>query len=127
MVQDEVVVVAGRLEAGFLVSRAHRSLLREVERRAFHALDLAGRNQAVVHRRVLVGVEPQFVSEDVAGAGQVEIAVIREVDWSGFVGSRFIVDAQFIPVRERVKDRQRQIAGIAFLTIKTEAAHFDSD
>ena len=121
------MVVAWRLEAGFLVSRAHRGLFREVEGCAFHALDLAGRNQAVVHRRVVVRVEPQFVSEDVAGAGQVKIAVIREVDRRGFVGRGLIVDAQFIPVRERVNDRQRQIAGIAFLTIGTEAAHFDSD
>ena len=54
----------------------------EVEGRAVDRGDLAGRDQSLVGRREMVGVEGQLVAEDRAGAfaGEVEIGVVGQVD-----------------------------------------------
>ena len=80
--------------------------LAEVERRALDGGDLAGRDQRAVDRRVVVGGEHQLVVVDRrrAGAGEIEVGVIGQVDRRGLVGRRLVVDAELVLVGERVRD-----------------------
>ena len=100
-VQDEVVIVAAAA-ANLLVvgvdARADRRRLPEVERRAGDRRELAGRDQRGVDRREAIGVERQPVLQDVAAsfAGQVEVAVLRQVDRRRLVGRRFVFEDQLV-------------------------------
>ena len=66
----------------------------------FDRLDLAGRDQRVVDRRVVVGGDHQLVVEDraVALAGEVEVAVVGQVDRRRLVGRGDVVDLQLVVV-----------------------------
>ena len=121
VVQHVVVVVAHRRRARHLAdARPDGREAREVHHRAAHRRDLAGRDQRVVHRREPVRHQHQFVAEDVAlpVAGQVEVAVVRQVDDGRLVGGRGVVEPQLVPVGQRVGDRGRQRARVAFLHVR---------
>ncbi len=66
--------------------------------------------------------------EDVPGAwaGQVEIAVIGQIHGRGFVGSRLVVDLQFVFIGQRVNHRGGQFAGVAFLAVLAHVGQLES-
>ena len=76
------------------MSRADRLGAGEVHRRALDRLELAQRDQRVVDRQVAVGVERQLVVEHVAraGAGQVPVGVVGQVDDRRLVGRGRVLD-----------------------------------
>jgi len=76
----------------------------EIERRALHGPQLAGGNQHRIDRREAAGVDGDFVAEDVAltGALQVEVGVVGEVDHGRLIRGRGVIDLQFVLVRQRV-------------------------
>ena len=88
----------------------------------FTRRELARRDQAVVDRREPVGGDHQLVAEDVARAvaGQVEVAVVGQVDRRRLVGRRGVVDPQLVLVGQRVDDRDVEVARIAFLAVRAE-------
>src|SRR4029453_17181290 len=98
---------------------ANRGRGPEGERGALHRREFPGRNQRVVYRRVAVCVDKQFVAEDVPGAvtGQIEVAVLRQVDRRGLVGRGLVVHDQRVRVRERVGDAPLQRSWIPFLAV----------
>ena len=82
-VQHPVVIVAAavlQLRIRLIDARADRGRLAEIERRAFNRRELARRNQRRIDRRVAIGVDRQLVTEDVARSGEIEVAVLRQVD-----------------------------------------------
>jgi hypothetical protein len=88
----------------------------EVERRAGDVGD-AGRDQASVDRRVAARVQRQLVIEGGAGAGEVEVAVLAEVDDRRPIGRRAMVDAPGAVGRERVAHRHPHRAGKALVAV----------
>ena len=98
VVQHIVVIVAFHLRLELFDAGANQRRLGEIQRRAFHAGDFAGGNQLIVRRGVTFSRQPEFMSKHIAEAGQVEIAVIGEVDRRGFVGRGRIINPQLVVV-----------------------------
>ena len=96
--------------------------LSEIERRSLHRPELAGRNQILVHRSETVGVEHNFVIQNVAVTfpRKVEVTVLAEVDGGGLVGSGFVIDDEFVGVGQRVGDSHLEITGPAVVAIFTQ-------
>nr|GEU28271.1 hypothetical protein [Tanacetum cinerariifolium] len=118
--EDEVVVVPETVADLFVVgvdALADGVRFPEVERRARHWRQLAQRDLHVVDRRVAVRVDGQFVAEDVAAAGQVEVRMIGQVDRRGPVGHRVEGDAQLVIGAQFVNHRGVQVAGVALLAV----------
>ncbi len=124
-VQNKVVVIAAWFWLELIDARADACRRRKIQRRAFHTGDFAGGNQLVVRRRIAVRGEPQFVVENVAGASEIKIGVIGQIDRRGLVGGGFVVEAQFVVVRERIRHLDREIAGITFLAILAQVGELD--
>ena len=59
--------------------QAHRPWLAEIKRRPRHWPQFACRNQRFIHRRELVRVDLQHMTEDVPAAAQVEVGMLRQV------------------------------------------------
>ena len=93
-----VVVAAGDLQ--LLVvgpdARADHFRLGEIERRAGHRRQFAGRDQRLVHRRKPVGGDFHFLVQDIAlvVTMQVEIRVIGQIQYGGLVGGSGVIDTQ---------------------------------
>ena len=106
-IDDEIMVVAMAEHELFIVvidPRADLRRSREIKRRAFHRTQLARGDQVLVHRSESIGVDHDFMIQNVAVpfALQIEIAVLAEVHRSSFVGRRFIIKDQFIRVGQRI-------------------------
>ncbi len=130
-IEHEVVVVAlpdHDLLVGVADPRADRRRRREVERRPRDRSDHAGRDQRGVDRRVVVGLEPEDVILDRAGAltAEVEVRVVREVDDRRLVGGGVVVHPQLVLVRERVGHIDLQRARIALLAVRARVAELDA-
>src|SRR3990167_7201783 len=71
--------------------------LQEVHGRALDRRQFAGGNQGGIHRCVVAGVQGGDLLENVAvaRAGQVEVAVVGEVEHRRFVGGGGVVAVQF--------------------------------
>src|SRR5687767_3118995 len=72
--QHEVVVVAP------VAARADARRRAKIERRPRHRHEAAGGNQVFVYGSDGVGVDLQEVIEHITFTGQVEVAVLREID-----------------------------------------------
>src|SRR5690349_9658851 len=127
LVEHKVVIVPTTV-AELLVLRvdagADRGRGAEVERRSRHAPDLARGDQRGVDRREGIGIEREHVAEDIAVAlpGQVEVAVLREVDWRRPVGRALIVEDQLVPFRQCIRHRGAERARIPLLAIGADIA-----
>ena len=85
--------------------RADGRWLGEVERCALHRANLASGDQRGVHGREPVGVEIENVAEDVAaGAGEIEVAVIRQIDRRSLACLGRVVELQGVFIGECVGD-----------------------
>src|SRR5208337_2375889 len=114
-----VVVTADILD--FVDAPADRRGLGKVQGRAFHGFDLARWYERRVHGGILVGVQKENFIEDVLPwPTQGEIAVVREVDGRVLVRFRAIVQLEFVGVRQRVGDRNIQIAREILLAVLAE-------
>ena len=102
--------------------------LAEVERRAGHGADLAGRDELGVDGREGVGVEHQLVVEDRAAvvAAEVEVGVLREVDRRGLVRRRLVLEDDLVVVGEEVGDGGGEGAGEALLAVRAHAREHDA-
>ena len=130
-VDDPVVVVAvtkNHLIVAVVDARADFSGRGEIEWRSFYRTEFPGRDQILVDRSEPVGVEREFVIQNVAGAfaGQVEITVLAQIDGRGLVGGGFVVDVQFVGVRQSVGDFELQIPGEPVVTIFAEVGVSDA-
>jgi hypothetical protein len=70
-----------------------------------------------VHRRELLRVEEDLVTENVALAGEVEVGVLRQVHHGRLVGGRGVIEAQGVVVGHGVNRLHRELAGVTFLAI----------
>lgn len=126
-VDHEVVIVAFREVHVVRDAFADAARLGEVEARAFHGSEFAGRNERRVRRSVAIGIQHQDVIEDAAGFAEVEVGVVREIDDGGLVGRGGVIDAQLVAVGERVNHRRGQRAGITFLAVRAHVGELDGD
>jgi len=102
--------------------RADRRRFAEVHRRTGHRRQLPGRDQFGGDRRVMAGVDHGDLLENVAiaGAGQVEVTVVGQVEHGRFVGAGLVVDAQFVVVGQAIGDFGGQIARETHLAVGRE-------
>src|SRR6267378_4065706 len=109
-IEDEVVIVpvaVANLRVLTLVNaRSDCHGCAKIERRPGYRRNLTRRDERRIHWRHRVGVDGQLVSENIPprAAGQVPVAVLREIDWSRLVGRRLIVDDQAVVFGERIGD-----------------------
>src|SRR5262249_36865434 len=98
--KHEVMVIAYWIAADLLDPCTDRHRGSEVEWRAFDRGDLASRDQCVVNWSILVGADHHHVPENVTRAlpSQIEIAVIREIQWRRLVRDCVVDDAECIVV-----------------------------
>ena len=106
-VNHPVVVVAVAQHELFVIivdARAHSRGLGEIERSSFDRSKFTRWDEILIDRSEAVGVERDFVIENVAVAfsGQVEITVLGKIDRRGLVRSRFVINDQFVIVGQRV-------------------------
>ena len=132
-VVDDVVVVVAVAEHELRVVGADAGTDRvrgaEVEGRAVDRGDLAGRDQTVVGRGEVAGVERQLMVKDRAGAfaGEVEVGVIGQVEEVGLVGRGLVVDAELVGVGQGVGDVDGEVAGVALLAVRAGVGKVDAD
>jgi hypothetical protein len=58
-------------------------------------------------------------------AGEVEVAVVRQVHDGRLVGRRLVIDAEGVVVGQGVRDGGVEVAGVAFLAVLTEVVEAD--
>src|SRR5690606_501274 len=75
----------------------------EIEPASRDRQDGSGRNLALAQLRISPGGERQAVVENVAGAGEVEIVVLDEIDRGGLVGGGGKIDIEPV-AQQRVSD-----------------------
>src|SRR5205807_2915401 len=123
----KVVIVAARAAAQFADSRADRRGQGKVQRRSLDRTNFAGRDQRGIGGRVLVGIQVKLVRQDVSRvvAGEIEIAVVGEVDRRSLVRGSGIIDLQLVLIGKRIRYGDGQVAGVAFLAVWTEIAELD--
>ena len=116
LIEHKVMIVP---LAQFLDAVADRRRFRHIKRRPFDGPDLARRNQALVHRRIIAGIEGNLMAEDISLAGKIEIRMIRQVYRRGLIRPGFVLDPQ--PIRSQgINHRAVQIARISFLAVLAE-------
>lgn len=131
-VEDEVVIItAALLERKEVVVDllADGFGTGEVEGGAEQGGDLSGGDHLIGGGRVTICGDGELVVEDagVAGPGEVEVAVVGEVEDGGGVGGGVVVDSEGIAVDKRVGDGSGEGAGVAFLACGTGVAEFEGE
>ncbi len=98
---------------------ADRRRSAEVEGRAGDFGQLAGGDQRVVGRRVVIRVEEELVFEDRPGAlaAEVEVAVVGHVHQRRLVGGGEVIDAELVHLGQHVLDGDLESSGIALFTV----------
>ena len=93
--------------------------LGEIHLRVLHRLDLTGRYPSAIDGSVVARGDHQIVVKNrpAAGAGQVEIGVMGQVDRGGLVGLGPVIDDQLVGVGELVDHPDIEVAGIALFAI----------
>ena len=120
--QDEVVVVAAGDAELFVTRLVHAGAdarrRAEIEGRARHGPQLAGRDERGVHRREAVGGNRHHVVEYVtARARQVEVGVVGQVDHGGPVGFGFVAERKGAVAGESVPHAHPQGSGESLVAI----------
>src|SRR5262249_30225386 len=94
----------------------------EIEWRAFHRRQFTGRNQILVDRRESIRVDHDFMIENVAisFALEIEISMLAYVNRARLISDSFVVDDQFIGVRQNVTDFDLHVARKSLVAILTE-------
>src|SRR5204863_1401644 len=86
-----------------------------------------GRDQARVDRRVAARVKRELVVEGGAAAGEVEVAVLAEIDDRRAIGRRAVVDAPDPFAPERVADGCLQPAREALVAVVALERQLEGD
>ena len=91
----------------------------EVQRRSLDRAEFASRNERLINWCEPVGVQHEFVFQDVSRSltCQIEITMLRQIYGSGFVRGGFIIEDQLILSGKRVGNFRFQVAGIALFAI----------
>ena len=116
---DDVIVVIARSKSELLVLLFNPGpdgrRLAEIQRRAVKRGDLANGNRGRVNRRVLAGVDRQYMVENRAGTAvlEVEVGMVGQVDDGWLVSAGLVVDPQLVAVGPRVRHGSFQRTGIA--------------
>ena len=86
--------------------------------------NLTGRDEPVVHRSETVRADHHLVAQDVsaAGAGEVEIGVVAQVDMGRFVRRGAIFNAKLVVVGQGVGDGNIEPPRIPFLSVGARIA-----
>ena len=75
----------------------------------------------------MVGSQHQFVSQYrlTGSSGQVEVAVVGEVDGRGLVGGCRVLELQLVVLGDRELDADIEVSGIALLAVTAVVAELD--
>ncbi len=94
----------------------------EIKRRAFNGAQLSSGDEILIDRREAVGVEHEFVIQNVASAfsGQIEITVLAQIYGGGLVGSGFVIDYQFVAIGQCVCHSDLHISREAVVAVFAE-------
>ena len=110
-VQHPIVIVAVAKLQLFVIlvnARADSRGFAEIKRSACDGTKFAGRNQSRIHGSETAGAKGELVLENRAGASQIEIRMVGEVDDRFLVGGRRVFDFQFIGfIREKLTSTDR--------------------
>ncbi len=109
-------------------TRSNRGGFGEVEWRSRHWPQFARRDQCRVDRSEAVGIDHQFFAENIAFyvAGEIEIAVVRQIDDRRLRGLGLVIDAERVVVVERVGHVGRELPGISFFTVGADIGEDDA-
>ena len=119
------MIVAAWFRIKLRDARADAGRFGEIQRGSLHGCDLARRDQGLVRGRVSSGRQPQLVVEHVATAGEVEVGVAGQIDGCGPVGGRFIIQAQFVVIGERVSQFHGHVARVTLLPVLAQVSELD--
>jgi len=122
VIDHEVVVVTAAKSQLFVIiidACANGGWLGEIQRRSLDGAEFASGNERLIHWSKPVGVQHQFMLQDVSRSltCQIEITMLRQIDGSRFVRSGLIIEDQLILFAKRVGDFHFQVAGIAFFAV----------
>ena len=128
-IEDPVVVVATGLSelVEVVVDVCADSLgLTEVERGALYLGD-ARRDELVIDRSIVVRVDGELVIHNRGAwdAGEVEVAVVGEVNHRLLVRRRFVLDVDGIVIRQGISNLDVEVAREASLAVLREVGEFD--
>src|SRR5262249_55566187 len=116
-----MIVTSTKLQLLVLIPdpSSDRGRLGEIERCARDGSQLPGWNQALVDGGELVGLDHQFVPQDVAGSSifQVEVGMVSKIDNGRLIRLGGVLDLQTVLVRQSVSNRTTEIARKAFFPI----------
>jgi hypothetical protein len=99
---------------------ADRHGMPEIERRAGHRKQPAGRNRVRVSLRILFGLDLQLMPQHIAGtaAHKVKVTVVSQIDRRRPIRGGRVNDAQRAVVRERIVDRRIDLPRIALVAVR---------
>src|SRR5690242_3079636 len=108
-------------------SGSYRSWFAKIERRSSNLRQFSRRNKRGVNRSVAAGLDLDLVLEDVAVAlsRQIEVGVIRKVDYGVFVSRSRVVDLQLL-ARERVLYNRSELSGKTLIAIRAHVGELDT-
>ena len=117
----ELLVVGGDVAADGL----GRS---EVKRSAGYRGNLAGSHKCRVNRGVVVGIDSEFMSEDILRGISTEIPIrmIGHIDYSRFVGCGSVINIKGIVGRKAIYDLSLDCPGVAVVAVGIGKGQFES-
>lgn len=121
-----VTKTARELLVSLVDSCPDRGRFAEIEWCALNLAKLSRRNQRVADSSDMVGIEPQFMSENVPARSQVEVGVMRQVLDRVLVCGDVVIDPQFVAVVEGVSHDCGKGAGVAFFAVAADVSERQS-
>src|SRR6185312_13574207 len=99
---------------------ADRCRSAKIKRSSFHRSDLSGRNQIGVHRGKKIPGKHNLMIENISQSSKVEVRMIGQINDSVLIAPRLVFDGQLAVVIQAEGYVDRQIPGIAFLSITAQ-------
>lgn len=116
----KAMVVAPAVDLLYLGSDAFCGV--EVKGRSGDGQQVTDRDFSLIDGEDFVAGHCEGVVEHIAGASEIKIGVIGEIDMSRLVGRGLVFDSEHVFLSESVGDRRRQGAGVAFFAVRTDQA-----
>ena len=128
-VEDPIVVEAGRVASSGFDVASDAFGFGEIHDASIDRDYGSDGDECFVGRCVVGGIEGEDVLVDIAisFARQVEIRMVGQVDRSGLIGGRLIIDPEFIVIGERIGDVDVEISWVSFFSVGAQVVEFDGD
>ena len=106
---------------------AHLVRRTEIHRRPFYRCFWPVRDGGVVRRQVVIGVDGQHMVmyRRVALPGEVEIRMVRQVQYRRFAGNGIVADDYLVLLRQVIHHRRVQLSGESLFAVGRAVGQFD--